>query len=252
MTKTTPILNSATREQAAVDEGLRSHMLTVYREMATALGISGGVAWAIGQDLRALRDGASTLLPEGMLVAMYTAPLAYVFMFAPLAVVLFLGFKMYSMSPAGARFALYSFAALMGISMATIFAVFTGMSIAQAFFATAAGLGGLSLWGYTTKKDLSGWGSFLFMGVIALVFASILNIFIGSSGLGFAVSAIAVLVFSALMAYDTQRVKNDYLQLRNQVSGDQLSTMGTAGALSMYINFINVFLSLLQLFGNQE
>ena len=243
----TPVYTPHTQAAAAVDEGLRSYMLGVYKEMGAALAISGGVAALFGYDLAALRAGTDTLLPTGLLAALYSPPLSWVVMFAPLAAVLMMSFALHRMAPSTARAMLYGFAALMGLSLASIFVVFTGVSIAQAFFATAAGMAGLALYGYTTKRDLSGMGSFLFMGVIALVVASIANIFIGAPALSFAISGIAVLVFSALMAYDTQRVKNDYLMLREAVGADDLSRMATAGALSMYLNFVNVFISLLAL-----
>jgi hypothetical protein len=239
-------------EGAAVDVGLKNHMVAVYREMSIALGISGLVSWFFGKDLKSLMNGQATVLPADLLQSMYSAPFSYILMFAPLAVVMFMGFKMYSMSPAGARTALYGFAALMGISMASIFAIYTGSSIATAFLTTACILAGMSLWGYTTNKDLTGWGSFLMVGVIALIGVSIVNIFIGAAMLTFAINIVAVGIFTALMAYDTQRIKSDYLSMRGQMSEDRISTMGTAGALSMYINFINVFMSLLSLFGNRE
>ena len=244
--------HSINRTDAAVDTGLRTYMLNVYKEMGLALLVSGGVAGILGRDLHALSSGQASWLPQGFYTTLYTGPMAYVLMFAPLIAVLFMSFSWHRMSPGGARMALYGFAALMGASLATIFVTFTGVSIAQTFVATAAGMAGLSLYGYTTKKDLSGWGSFLIMGVVALIIASILNIFIGASGLSFAISAIAVLIFSALMVYDTQRIKNEYLNLRYSYSEDSLKTMGTAGALSMYLNFINVFISLLNLTGNRN
>lgn len=246
------------KTDAAVDTGLRAYMLNVYKEMGIALVVSGAVASIMGRDLAIIQDQAAgaaaqgTLLPEGLYAALYGTPLVYVLMFAPLIAVLFMSFSWHRLSPSAARMALYGFAALMGASLATIFVTFTGVSIAQTFVATAAGMAGLSLYGYTTQKDLSGWGSFLFMGVIALIIASVINIFIGASALSFGISAIAVLIFSALMIYDTQRIKNDYLTLRHQASEDTLRTMGTAGALSMYLNFINVFISLLNMFGDRE
>lgn len=244
---TTPLASDA-----ATDAGLRSYMLGVYKEMGIALGISGVVAAVLGRDLSALRRGGDAILPDALYAALYTPPLSWLVMFAPLIAVLFISFRIHAMAPATARLALYGFATLMGVSLASIFAIYTGFSIAQAFFATAAGMAGLALYGYTTQRNLSGWGSFLMMGVIALIVASIANIFIGAPALSFAVSALAVLIFSALMAYDTQRVKTDYLALRGSVPDTVLSTMGTAGALSMYLNFVNVFVSLLNLFGNRE
>ena len=250
----TPVYTNASATiDVARDAGLRAYMLNVYREMGIALGISGAVAWILGNDLAAVRAGEATaIVPPGLIAALYTAPLSWVVMFAPLVAVLFIGFTIYKMAPATARMALYGFAALMGLSLATLFATFTGLSIANAFFGTAAALAATSLYGYTTQRNLSGLGSFLFMGVIALVVASILNIFIGSGALAFAINLLVVVVFTALMAYDTQRVKSDYIALRGSVDEATLATMGTAGALGMYLNFVNVFQSLLQLTGERE
>lgn len=249
---------------ASIDAGLKAHMVSVYREMATALGISGLVAGILGRDLLILKEQANgvdlatglaqsqTLLPQSLLAMLYTPPMSYVVMFAPLVFLLFLGGKMYSMSPSAARTTLYAFAGIMGISLASIFVIYTGMSIAQAFLGTAAGMAALGAYGHTTKRDLSGMGSFLFMGVIALVITSIVNIFLGSAPLAFAVSALAVLVFSGLIVYDAQRLKNEYVSLHRVMPENQLSSMATAGALSMYLNFINIMISLLNIFGERR
>ncbi|PJN94633.1 BAX inhibitor (BI)-1/YccA family protein, partial [Amaricoccus sp. HAR-UPW-R2A-40] len=155
-------------------------------------------------------------------------------------------------SDSAAQMVFYAFSAVMGLSIAWIFAVFTGASIAQTFFVTAIAFAGLSLWGYTTKKDISAWGSFLFMGLIGLIVASIVNIFLGSPALVFAISVIGVLVFAGLTAYDTQRLKSEYLQLAAMEGQAYLGKAAILGALSLYLNFINLFMMLLQLFGQRE
>jgi FtsH-binding integral membrane protein len=171
-------------------------------------------------------------------------------MLAPLAFVFLLSWRIYRMSLPGAQAMFWVFAAVMGLSLSSIFLVFTGQSITQVFFVTAAAFGGLSLYGYTTKKDLSGWGSFLIMGVIGIVIAALVNLFLQSSALQFAISVIGVLVFAGLTAYDTQQIKDNYYQ----VAGDAMATGKAAimGALNLYLDFINMFVSMLQLFGNRE
>ena len=245
-------INSTRATSTTYDSKLRDYMLSVYREMGFALGISGFISFFIGNDLKNLMTGEATILPVSLLTSLYSAPLSYIIMFAPFAIVMFMSFKINSLSPSGARKALYAFASLMGLSMAGIFAIYTGSSIASAFLSTSIVLAGVSLWGYTTKKDITSWGSFLMMGVIALIIASVINIFLGSGSLGFVVNIITVGIFTGLMAYDTQRIKTNYLSLRGQVPDAQLESMGTMGALSMYINFINVFISLLNLFGQRN
>ncbi|MFT7135685.1 MAG: FtsH-binding integral membrane protein [Akkermansiaceae bacterium] len=156
------------------------------------------------------------------------------------------------MSAATAQTLFYAFAAVMGISISSIFLVFTGYSIIQIFLITSIAFAGLSLWGYTTKKDISGWGSFLIMGVIGLIVASVVNIFLGSPALVFAISAIGVLIFAGLTAYDTQNIKATYLAHAQHGDQEWLAKSGIMGALSLYLNFINMFMMLLQLFGNRE
>lgn len=167
-----------------------------------------------------------------------------------MAFVFFLSFRVHKMSLGAAQIAFWAFAAVMGVSLSSIFLVYTGTSITQVFFVTAIAFGGLSLWGYTTKKDLSGWGSFLIMGVVGIIAAALVNLFLQSSALQFAISAIGVLVFAGLTAYDTQRIKDTYYE----VAGDMTAT-GKAtimGALSLYLDFINMFTMLLSLFGKRE
>jgi FtsH-binding integral membrane protein len=183
---------------------------------------------------------------------MFTSPLKWVVMFAPLAVVFAFSAGINRMSEGVAQGVFWLFAALMGLSISWIFSVFTGMSIAQVFFVTAIAFAGLSLWGYTTKKDISGWGSFLIMGVIGLIVASLVNIWLASSAVTFAVSALGVLIFAGLTAYDTQNIKNTYLQLRAAEGHEFLGKAAIMGALQLYLDFINMFMMLLQLFGNRE
>jgi FtsH-binding integral membrane protein len=237
---------------AQIDEGLRAHMSKVYGLMAVAMVITGIVAYVVGTDFaRAVAGEPTMLLPVGLLQAMFTTPLKWVVMFAPLVMVFALSAGIQRMSTGAAQMAFWVFSALMGLSISWIFSVYTGYSIAQIFFVTAIAFAGLSLWGYTTKKDLSGWGTFLIMGVIGLVVASIVNILLQSSALMFAVSALGVLIFAGLTAYDTQNIKNTYLQL--QASNEAfLGKAAIMGALQLYLNFLNMFMMLLQLFGQRN
>lgn len=237
---------------AQIDEGLRAHMNKVYGLMAVAMVITGIVAYVVGTDFaRAVAGEPTMLLPVGLLQAMFTSPLKWVVMFAPLIMVFALSAGIQRMSEGAAQAAFWVFSALMGLSISWIFSVYTGMSIAQIFFVTAIAFAGLSLWGYTTKKDLSGWGTFLIMGVIGLVVASLVNIWLQSPAVMFAVSALGVLIFAGLTAYDTQNIKNVYLQLVN--SNDEfLGKAAIIGALQLYLNFLNMFMMLLQLFGNRN
>ena len=191
---------------AEIDAGLRAHMNKVYGLMSIAMVVTGIVAYLIGTDLASFMAGQETrLLSPGMIQSMFTAPISYIIMFAPLGMVLFFGSAVKRMSQSSAQMFFYAFAALMGLSISSIFAVYTGFSIAQTFFVTAIAFASLSLYGYTTKKDISAWGSFLIMGVIGLIIASIVNIFMASAAMEFAISALGVLIFAGLTAYDTQK-----------------------------------------------
>jgi FtsH-binding integral membrane protein len=187
---------------------------------------------------------------EAVAQALYVSPLKWVIMLAPLAFVFGLSAMVHRMQPATARLVFLAFAAVMGLSMSSIFLVFTGTSIARTFFITAASFGALSLWGYTTKRDLSGWGSFLFMGLIGIILAMIVNLFLGSTALQFAISVIGVLIFAGLTAYDTQRLKNTYAY----VAGDAVAAgrASIIGALQLYLDFINLFMFLLQFMGQSR
>ncbi|MEM8796723.1 MAG: Bax inhibitor-1/YccA family protein, partial [Pseudomonadota bacterium] len=180
---------------------------------------------------------------------LWTSPLKWVVMLAPLAMVFFMSFRVHKMSVGAAQSTFWAFAALMGMSLSTILLVYTSESIVRVFFITAAAFGSLSLFGYTTKRDISGWGSFLFMGLIGIIIAMVVNIFMQSSALQFAISVIGVLVFAGLTAYDTQRIKEMYFEGDGEVAMGRKAIMG---ALSLYLNFINMFIMLLQLFGNRE
>ncbi|KAF0675392.1 Bax inhibitor-1/YccA family protein [Profundibacterium mesophilum] len=230
---------------AAIDEGLRAHMNKVYGTMSVGMLVTAGVAWAVGSTpalLAIFRDPA-TLQPN---------ILGWVAMFAPLIMVFAFGAAINRLSASGAQLFFYAFAAVMGLSMAWIFAAFTGYSIAQTFLVTSIAFAGLSLWGYTTKKDISGWGSFLIMGVIGLVVASIVNIFLASPAMMFAISILGVLIFAGLTAYDTQRIKNDYIQHAARMDDEWLAKSAIMGALNLYLDFINMFMFLLQFMGNRE
>ncbi|NTF33298.1 Bax inhibitor-1 family protein [Rhizobium skierniewicense] len=225
---------------AMIDEGLRTYMLKVYNLMALALVITGVASFAT-YTLAVTNPAFAQLL--------YGSPLKWVVMFAPLGLVLFLSFRIQNMSVSAAQATFWGYAALMGVSLSSIFLVYTGQSIVQTFFITAASFGALSLYGYTTKKDLSGMGSFLIMGLFGLIIASIVNIFLQSSAMGFAISAMGVLIFAGLTAYDTQKIKEMYFD------GDDVATAGRKaimGALTLYLDFINLFMFLLQFLGNRD
>jgi uncharacterized protein len=235
-----------TRTQVEVDQGLRAFMLGVYNHMVLGLAISGLVA--LGTNMLAVTQTAAgrvALTPLGQVL--YTSPLKWVVMLAPLAFIFLFSFRMDRMSPASARNTFYAFAAVMGISLSTIFLVFRLGSIGQVFFITAASFGALSLWGYTTRRSLSGMGSFLIMGAFGLMIASIVNIFMASPALQFAISCIGVLVFAGLTAFDTQKLKEMYLY--GDMDADGAAKASVFGALTLYLDFINMFQFLLQLFG---
>ena len=253
--RTTPAARYGQAAGAAVDQGLRTYMLTVYNYMAIGLAFTGLAA--IGTYMLSVTtdpaQAAATIKGGIMLTALgkalFTSWLAYVVIFAPLALVFFLSFRVQTMSVGAAQAMFWLYAALVGVSLATVFLVYTHTSIARVFFVTAAAFGGLSLYGYTTKRDLSPIGSFLIMGLIGIIIASIVNIFLGSGALGFAISVIGVLVFVGLTAYDTQKIKEMYYV------GDDGTVAGRKaimGALTLYLDFINLFLMLLRLFGQSR
>jgi FtsH-binding integral membrane protein len=218
-----------------IDAGLRAHMQRVYGYMAGGLALTGIVAYAAAA--------------SGFYQSIAGTPLIWVVMLAPLGFVLALSFGIQRMSAATATLLFWIYAAVMGLSLGSIFLAFTGESIARVFFITAATYGAMSLYGYTTRSDLSRFGSFLLMGLIGIVIASLVNIFIGSSALQFAISIIGVIVFVGLTAYDTQRIKQMYLESDTvEIAGKK----AVLGALALYLDFINLFMMLLQLFGQRR
>jgi len=241
---------------ATIDGGLSAHMNKVYGTMSVGMLITALAAWAVS-GLAVSEVPTDMMIREGEYLtafgaAIYASPLKWVIMFAPLLFVFGLSAGINRMSAGAAQITFYAFAAVMGVSISSIFLVFTGLSIVQIFLVTAIAFAGLSVWGYTTQKDLSGWGTFLIMGVIGLVVASIVNIFLASPAIMFAVSALGVLIFAGLTAYDTQNIKNTYLQMRAAEGEEYIGRAAILGALSLYLNFINMFMMLLQLFGQRE
>jgi hypothetical protein len=229
-----------TRDSVQIDAGLRTYMIGVYNYMASGILLTGIVALLTSNWVVSNPEAAATL---------YTGPLSWVIMLAPLGFVLAMSFGLNKMSAGTLQILFWAFAGVMGVSLSSIFLVYTGTSIAKTFFITAAAFGSLSLYGYTTKKNLSGWGTFLFMGLIGIIIASVVNIFLGSSTLELAISAAGVLVFAGLTAYDTQKIREMYY------AGDAAETRSKKiimGALNLYLDFINLFLMLLRFMGSRE
>jgi FtsH-binding integral membrane protein len=248
-------LNTTATDAGVMDAGLRAYMIRIYNYMFVGLVLTG--AFAFGTFSAAFTtDPANAVgtLGNGIMVTqlgalLFGSPLRWVVMLAPLALVFFLSFRIHKMSVGAAQMTFWIYATLMGISLATIFVIYTGASIAQTFFITAATFGAMSLYGYTTKRDLTGWGSFLFMGLIGLIIASVVNIFLQSSAMSFVISAAGVLIFTGLTAYDTQKIKEIYYV------GDDGTVAGRKaiiGALNLYLDFINLFLMLLRLIGDRR
>ena len=231
--------------RAQIDEGLRAHMNKVYGLMSVAMLLTAGVAWGVGTSdaLLAIFRDPITLRPN---------ILGWVVMFAPLVMVFAFGALINRLSVAAAQLFFYAYAAVMGLSLAWIFRVFTDTSIASTFLVTAIAFSSLSLYGYVTKRDLAPMGTFLIMGLVGLIVAMIVNMFLQSSGLAFAIPFIGVLIFAGLTAWDTQNIKNTYIE--HAVHGDQewLGKAAIMGALSLYLDFINIFLFLLRLLGNRN
>lgn len=226
----------------ARDAGLRSYMLSVYNYMASGVLLTGLVALAFA------KSGAIDVMLTQTARGASLNALGFIIMLAPLGIVMVMSFAR-SLSTAATQALYWVYATLMGLSLSTIFLTYTDSSIAQVFFGTAAGFAGLSLWGYTTKRDLSGWGTFLIMGVVGLIVASIVNLFIGSGPLSLAISVIGVLLFAGLTAYDTQKIKSMYFYVQGT---DMMGKTVVMGALTLYLDFINMFLFLLRLFGSQR
>jgi len=229
-------MTGAQASAAQIDEGLRSYMLKVYNYMCIALGLTGAVAYA-----------AST--SQTLMSAIYGTPLQWVVMLAPLGLVFFLSARIKSMKAQTAQMVFWIYSALVGLSISYIFMVYTGASITRVFFITSAAFAGLSLYGYTTKRDLSGMHSFLIMGLIGIIIASVVNIFLESSAMMFVISVVGVLVFAGLTAYDTQQIKAIYREADHSETHEKKAIMG---ALRLYLDFLNMFLMMLYLFGNRE
>jgi FtsH-binding integral membrane protein len=229
-------LNTARTDVGQIDVGLRQYMLSVYNYMAGGLAVTGVIAFLISSS-------------PSLQMAIWSTPLRYVAMFAPVAVVLFFSFRIQKMSFGTAQLTYWIYAALMGLSLSFIFLAYTGTSIARVFFITAGTFAATSLYGYTTRRDLTGLGSFLFMGLIGIILAGVVNMIWPSGALSFAISVIGVIVFVGLTAYDTQKIKEWY------VAGEDGASMGKKaifGALNLYLDFINLFLMLLRLFGSSR
>ena len=237
-----PAVNTATVgvPRAARDVGLRSYMLSVYNYMASGVLLTGIVAMLFAPYARDVLINASG---TGM------NPLGWIITLAPLGFVMVMSFGINRLSTGTLQALFWAFATVMGLSMSTIFIAYTGVSIAQTFFAVAAGFLGLSLWGYTTKKDLSGWGTFLIMGVVGLIVAMVINLFLQSTAMHLMISALGVLIFAGLTAYDTQKIKSLY----NHVAGtDMMGKVVIMGALNLYLDFINMFMFLLSFMGDRR
>lgn len=237
-------LHAGAADQVGVDQGLRSYMLRVYNYMGTGLALTGAVAFMVANTPALLE-----IFYARTAYGVEPTILGYVAMFSPLAFVLVLSFGLNRMSAPTAQLVFWAFAGVMGLSMSHIFLTFTGTSIARVFFITSGMFLAMSLYGYTTKRDLSGMGSFLMMGLIGIIIASVVNMFIGSSMMQFIISVAGVLVFVGLTAYDTQGIKATYSA---HDDGATAQKKAIHGALRLYLDFINLFMMLLHLFGNRE
>jgi uncharacterized protein len=244
-------------DAAAVDAGLRAYMLRIYNYMSVGLAITGLAA--LGVYMAAVTSDPSQVAYHFRDIgltsfgyAIYFSPLKWLFMLAPLIMVFALSAGINRLAPSTAQMMFWVFSALMGVSLSSIFLIYTHTSIVRVFFITAATFGALSLYGYTTKRDMTGFGSFLFMGLVGIVIASLVNLFLASSALQFAVSVIGVFVFAGLTAWDTQRLKNEYIYGYASAGGDVAERAAITGALSLYLNFINLFTLLLQLLGQRD
>ena len=239
-------------DQVAIDAGLRAYMIRVYNYMTAGVALTGLVAWfafqaAGGDQIHIVGNQVTGLTAFGH--AIFASPLMWLFVLAPLGLVMLLSFGINRLSASTALTLFFVYAGLLGLSLASIFLIYTGASITRVFFISAATFGALSLWGYTTKRDLSGMGSFMFMGLIGIIIASLVNIFLKSTGLDWAISIIGVIVFAGLTGWDTQRIKEMYSPMDD---GSIAGRKAVMGALSLYLDFINLFLMLLRLLGDRR
>jgi len=249
--KQTSTTRSSTSE-AIIDEGLRAYMLKVYNYMASGVLLTGILSILFfnisgGYNIQVSSEGISGLSSTGY--AIYASPLKWLVMLAPLGVVLYMSFGIAKMSAAKAQTTFWVFAGLMGISLSSIFIQYTGDSIARVFFITSGTFGAMSIYGYTTKRDLTKLGSFLMMGLFGIIIASVVNIFMKSTMMYFVISILGVLIFVGLTAYDTQKIKNMYMA---SDSGELMGKKAVMGALTLYLDFINLFIMLLRLFGQRR
>jgi len=253
-------------EAAAIDAGLRAYMVRVYNCMVLGLAVTAIAALGIymisvtddaAAAAKVFRGGAASsarlagnlyLTPVGY--ALFVSPLKWAIILAPLGLVFGLSFVIERLRPAVAQVLFWIYAALIGVSLGSVFMIYAHTSVVRVFFITAASFGALSLWGYTTRRDLTGIGSFLVMGLFGIIIAGLVNLFLASSALQWIISAVGVLVFSGLTAWDTQRLKNEYIY--GAMDGDTAARTAIVGALSLYLNFVNLFTLLLQLFGERE
>ncbi len=239
------VVNRGTATRVDVDQGLRNHMLRVYNWMTLGLALTGAVAFAVmNVDALAALFYQTVSTPRGLAPSLTI--LGWVVLFAPVALVFFMAFRIHAMKASTAQALFWFYAALMGASLAPVVAVYTGGSVAKVFFITSATFGAMSLYGYTTKADLTKFGSFLLMGLIGIILASIVNIFLQSNALGFAISILGLLIFVGLTAYDTQKIKEEY---DASDDGEIAAKKGIMGALTLYLDFINIFMILLQFLG---
>ena len=226
----------AQSQSTAIDAGLREYMMKVYNYMTSGLAISGLVAWAFASS-------------DTLMQAIFGSGLQWIVMLAPLGFIFFLGARLQKMSLSAAQMTFWAFAAVMGISLSSILYAFTGLSVARVFLITCSTFAAMSIYGYTTKRDLTKFGSFLIMGLIGLILASIVNIFMQSSAMHFVISCVGVLVFVGLTAYDTQKIKSTYYAVAGSSFAGKAAIMG---ALTLYLDFINLFVMLMQLFGQRR
>ena len=243
------LVRGATTVADTMDTGLRAHMLRVYNYMVGALALTGGVAYLVSSS-PALLNAFYHQVVTANGVGLQPTILGWVVMLAPLALVFLLSFRIMQMSQQAAQATFWGYAALVGASLSSILIVYTGASVAMTFFVTAGTFGAMSLWGYTTKRDLTGFGNFLFMGLIGILLASLVNIFFKSSTMNFVISVLGVLIFTGLTAWDTQKIKNTYYMV-----GGDTAVAGKAaimGALALYLDFLNIFLFLLRFMGNRR
>lgn len=240
---------STSTSRETIDVGLRSYMLKVYNWMTSGLVLTGLVAYIVANTSLMSAFYQVAHRANGLGVAAHPTALGWLVMFAPLAFILVLSFGIDKLSLGVAQLLFWAFAAVMGASLSTIFLQYTGSSITEVFFITAGTFAAMSIWGYTTGKDLTSMGHFLIMGLIGIIIASVVNIFVGSSALQFGISILGVLIFVGLTAFDTQRIKNDYISMAGQSSVESLAKRSIMDALELYLDFLNLFMYLLRLVG---